>query len=153
MPNGQSRPMMEVLLSGYSHDKRQPEIYRIVCRWDYLKDAFSADVTTEVECGKYNVAYGGQYDVIQRVVHGIDVNCFSNLQARARKILLNYRDKIQADLSAHGHPKAILEPDFADRDLDIFERKKTRNPPEFLLFVLRLTAQTRPMTSGRLMNA
>lgn len=121
--DAQLRPAMEVLVAGYSAAHRQPEIYRLLFGWDWARKQFQADVNAEVPRGKYNVVFGGQYDVIQRVVNGIDVHSWLNLKARCREVLEIYRDKIQADLTAHGHPLSVIPPDPNDSELDLFSKK------------------------------
>jgi hypothetical protein len=119
----QLRPAMEILLAGYSATHRQPEIYRLLFGWDWARKRFQADVNAEVQRGKYNVVFGGQYDVIQRVVNGIDVHSWLNLKTRCREVLEIYRDKVQADLTAHGYPLSVIPPDPNDSELDLFSKK------------------------------
>jgi hypothetical protein len=107
----------------YSATHRQPEIYRLLFGWDWARKRFQADVNAEVQRGKYNVVFGGQYDVIQRVVNGIDVHSWLNLKTRCREVLEIYRDKVQADLTAHGYPLSVIPPDPNDSELDLFSKK------------------------------
>ncbi len=59
------RPLMEVIVSGYSKEGIQPEVFRIIL-------GQSPNVQEEVRAGDFNIVYGGTYDVIQRIVDGID---------------------------------------------------------------------------------
>jgi len=122
IPNAEMRPTMEILLSGYSKDYWQPEIFRLTFAWDWSKQTFNVASGPEVTRGKYDVIFGGQYDVIQRVVNGIDINSWLNLKQRVREVLSNYKDKIEKDLAAHGHQLVVISPDPADADLDIFSK-------------------------------
>lgn len=122
IPNKAERPMMEILISGYSESSRQPEIFRLMLYWDWSKQDFVADINPEVKPGNYNITFGGQYDVIQRVVSGVDVTSFTNLKARSQEVLEAYRAKVEADLAAAGHPLAVIPPDSNDPDLDIFAK-------------------------------
>lgn len=122
IPAPDQRPMMEILLSGYSNSHRQPEIFRILLQWDWNEQKFVSDVKCEVQRGNYDIQFGGQYDVIQRVVVGIDLKAWHNLQFRCGEILNTYKSKIEADLLAHGHQLAILPPDLADPVLGLFSK-------------------------------
>jgi hypothetical protein len=120
--NPELRPAMEILLAGYSANHRQPEIYRLLFGWDWSKKQFQAEVNPEVARGSYNVVFGGQYDVIQRVVNGIDVHSWLNLKTRCREVLEKYREKVQTDLANHGHPLTVISPDPNDPELDLFSK-------------------------------
>ena len=78
------RPSMEILLSGYSRSSWDPEIFRIE-----ISDEKS--ITPELNDRKYNVILGGQSNIIERVVYGLDGDGLSALQRRAEEILNNYR--------------------------------------------------------------
>jgi hypothetical protein len=123
IPQANLRPTMEVLLAGYSSGWRQPEIFRMLFRWDLATNTFRADVDPAVARSKYDVVYGGQYDVIQRVVHGIDVSSYVNLKARCDEVLKVYRDKVEADLQNHGHVLSVVAPNPTDPDLDLFSKR------------------------------
>ena len=49
-----------------------------------------------IKHGDFNVIFGGQYDVIQRVVNGIDSSSFWAIRERAVGILNDYFDEVQA---------------------------------------------------------
>lgn len=83
------KPRIEILLSGYSKAKStwQPIIMRLLF-------GVKEDIEDSFSHGKYGVAFGGQYDVIQRVVNGIDELNYYNAQKQYKKILNNYYDKL-----------------------------------------------------------
>lgn len=83
------KPGIEMLLSGYSKAKTawQPIIKRI-------SFGEKEDITDSFAGGNYGVAFGGQYDVIQRVVQGIDEQNYFNVQQQYKKILNNYYNNL-----------------------------------------------------------
>lgn len=107
------KPMMEVVLSGYSADSLLPEVYR-------LNFSATPSIKAEVNAGKFDIVFSGQYDVIQRVVMGIDLQSYLSLTDKSEKILKNYRDSLQNFLVASGVQVALPEPDMADQKLQIF---------------------------------
>lgn len=65
IPEKVARPLMEVLLSGYSANFREPELWRLVFAYNPKNGEFECDVANQIPRGEYNVIFGGQYDVIQ----------------------------------------------------------------------------------------
>jgi hypothetical protein len=119
IPQEDKRPSLEILLSGYSKLFRKPEIFRLIFQWDWGQKQFTTDARQQVAMGDYNVVFGGQYDVIQRVVHGIDFPSWLNLQNRCEEVLKNYKAKIEDDLLVHGHNVVVIPPDPNDADLQL----------------------------------
>ena len=72
IPSKWARPMAEVILSGYSATHRLPELWRITFSYNRAKADFVGTPYEAIPRGEFNVIFGGQYDVIQRVVNGID---------------------------------------------------------------------------------
>ena len=107
------RPVMEVIVSGYSKEGIQPEVFRIIL-------GQSPYVQEEVKAGDFNIVYGGTYDVIQRIVGGIDSRSFSNLIDRNREILDNCKRLIETKLSEAGIELDLPEIDGNDPDFDLF---------------------------------
>ena len=107
------RPIMEVIVSGYSKEGIQPEVFRIIL-------GQSPYVQEEVKAGDFNIVYGGTYDVIQRIVGGIDSRSFSNLIDRNREILDNCKRFIETKLSEANLEFDIPEFDDNDPDFDLF---------------------------------
>lgn len=109
----QFKPTMEVLLSGYSSNSHLPEVFRLV---------FSATPENKVEVaqGQFNIIFSGQYDVIQRVVMGIDLQSYLNLSDKSEKILKAYRDELTKFLTSNNVQLVLPEPDMNDTKLQIF---------------------------------
>lgn len=107
------KPTMEVLLSGYSAGSHKPEIFRLV---------FSATPENKVEIkqGEYNIVFSGQFDVIQRVVRGIDFQSYLNLNDKSAKILKIYRDQLMDFIAKNNIQLALPDPDMNDQKLQIF---------------------------------
>jgi hypothetical protein len=97
------RPEMEILLSGYSNGSRTPEIFR-------LRIGPCKLITRETVEGKYDIVFGGQHDVIQRVVKGIDLETYCNLGRKNEQILNDYHQEVQKWLKEHGCDLEIPEP-------------------------------------------
>lgn len=111
------RPHSEVLLSGYSHDSLLPEVYR-------LSFGGTCECKAEIERGKFNIAYSGQYDVIERVVDGVDLAGYIALTDRAATILARYKAHLEQHLSAElGKPITLPEADANDAKLHLFGEK------------------------------
>jgi len=110
------RPGMEILLSGFSgdHDLRDPEIYRILC-------GNESSVTNEL-ADRFDIVYGGQHDVIQRVVQGIDVSSFYSLNQSSREVVQNYHDDIVALLRSQGFEGDVPDPDFENPRYRLFAK-------------------------------
>ena len=107
------RPTMEGIVSGYSKGGIQPEVFRIIL-------GEFPSVQEEVKAGDFNIVYGGTYDVIQRIVGGIDFRSYSNLWERNQEILENYKQFIEAKLSEAGLEFEIPEFNENDPNFDLF---------------------------------
>jgi hypothetical protein len=107
------KPTMEVLLSGYSAGSHLPEVFRLT---------FSAapENKAEVTPGQFTINFSGQFDVIQRVVMGIDLQGYVNLTDKSEKILKIYRDQLMTFLTANNIQVPLPEPDMSDTKLQIF---------------------------------
>jgi hypothetical protein len=109
------KPGIEMLLSGYSKAKSswQPIIKR-------LSFGVKEDIEDSFSGGKYGVAFGGQYDVIQRVVRGLDELNYYNVQKQYKKILNKYYDKLMEYVEKENIDIEIPHPDLykdlADND-------------------------------------
>lgn len=120
IPEAWMRPTMEVILSGYSASHREPEIWRLVFSFDRSSRIFECTVTNDVPRKSYNVLFGGQYDVIQRVVNGIDGPSYWSLRQRTFKALDQYHDEMQAAVHAINPNLTIPKPDFWQQKYNIF---------------------------------
>jgi hypothetical protein len=120
IPEVWMRPTMEIILSGYSADFREPELWRLTLSYDRVSTEFKCDIQNTVERGKFNVIFGGQYDVIQRVVNGIDWPSYCSLRQRTVDALSQYHDEMQAQVYAVNANLAIAKPNFYDKKYSIF---------------------------------
>jgi hypothetical protein len=114
--------MLEVILSGYSGDCRMPEVWRLSFYYDYGGMKFIDEARLEIQRGEYNVIFGGQYDVIQRIVKGVDFPSFQSLQLRTQEILRECMTDVQAKLNAAGYNGPDPTPDFSDKKFDPFSK-------------------------------
>jgi hypothetical protein len=107
------KPTTEVLLSGYSANSLLPEVFRLII-------SAKSEIKAEVTPGKYDIVFSGQYDVIQRVVRGVDFQSYLNLIDRSEKILKAYRDELQTFLTANKVTTPLPDPDLANPKLQLF---------------------------------
>lgn len=109
----ENRPLMEVLISGYSSKSWLPEVFRITC-------GPKKEIRQESKPGEYEIAFGGQHDVIQRVVNGIDLQSYFNLIERSTSILYDYHQEVEDRLKAAGVSIDLPPPDFAEKKYQLF---------------------------------
>ena len=109
------RPIMEVIVSGYSKGGIQPEVFRILL-------GQSPGVEDEVKAGDFDIVYGGTYDVIQRIVRGIDFRSYYRLTERNWEILDNYKKLIETKISEAGSELKIPEFDKKDPNFALFAK-------------------------------
>lgn len=112
------RPEMEILLSGYSAGHQEPEVYRLLFYYDFSAKEFHSDIIKEVDRGDYNLVFGGQYDVIQRIIRGVDFNSYVSLKARCHELLNSYREQVIASMGSNSvFPIPAIDPTAAEWDL------------------------------------
>lgn len=109
----QFRPKMEIILSGYSADSRNPQIFR-------LNLGSEKSINKELQEDRFDIVFGGQHDVIQRVVKGIDLQSYCNLIDRSEKILKRYHADIQEWLKGRGITVEVPPPDTAQEVMQLF---------------------------------
>jgi hypothetical protein len=109
----QFRPSMEILLSGYSADSRNPQIFR-------LHVGAEKSLNKELQEDRFDIVFGGQHDVIQRVVKGIDFESYCNLIAKSETILNRYHSIIQEWLKGRGITVDIPPPDTSQEVMQLF---------------------------------
>jgi hypothetical protein len=108
------RPTMEVVLSGYPKAGHQPEIYRITI-------SPNPTCVPEVEAGVYDIIFSGQYDVIQRVVRGVDIEGYLGLWEKSDRILSLYHSQVVQLLKENGITVEIPPPDSTkNKELQLF---------------------------------
>ncbi len=83
--NAPVKPSIDILISGYSKIHPFPEIYRL----NYNNQG-SHKLEAEAKRGDHKIVFGGQYDVIQRVVNGLDFNNYLNYLKKVKQIIRNY---------------------------------------------------------------
>jgi hypothetical protein len=114
------RPEMEIILSGYSAAHRNPEIWRLFFSYKRQTKKFECDPSNPVPRGEFNLIFGGQYDVIQRVVNGIDWPSYWSLRERTVKVLTEYYDEVVAQAQTNNPTISLPKPDFYDKKYNIF---------------------------------
>jgi len=122
IPEASLRPMMEVIISGYSGDCRQPEVWRLSVYYDWNSSKFVCDAKSEIPRGEYNVVFGGQYDVIQRIVKGVDFQSYQSLQLRTQEVLRECMQDVEAELRSTGYEGDMPCLDFSAEKFDLFSK-------------------------------
>ena len=122
IPDEVLRPMMETIISGYSGSCRQPEVWRLSFYYDWNKKMFTCDAKSEVGRSEYNVIFGGQYDVIQRIVKGVDFPSYQSLRFRTVEVLEECMREVENSLKASGWTGAVPKPNFSDPKYDLFSK-------------------------------
>lgn len=120
IPDLWMRPTMETILSGYSAEYREPETWRLLFSFNRPTGQFDCAVTNDIPRKSYNVLFGGQYDVIQRVVMGIDAQSYLSLRVRIAELLGRYHDEMQSKVNDINPAIVIPKPDFAQNQYNIF---------------------------------
>ncbi len=107
------QPYMEILISGYSTHETRPEIRRLQLPSPRNTDACAP--------GNFGLVYGGQYDVIQRVVYGLDEKSWLGLTKRKEELLDHYRVLIHESLKERGISlEDIIAVDHSNPDFQLF---------------------------------
>ena len=120
IPEPRMRPMLELILSGYSAKHREPEVWRLEFAYNPGTNDFDATIRNQLARGQFNVVFGGQYDVIQRIVNGIDAQSWFSLRERTVKVLDQYHDELIANAQASGFTLSIPKPNFRENKYNIF---------------------------------
>lgn len=120
IPEAFMRPTMEVILSGYSSEHWEPEVWRLLFSFNRNAQKFECSVKNEIPRKKYNVIFGGQYDVIQRVVTGIDLPSYLSLRERTIKVLQSYFDEVQSAIQSIDPKINLPKTDFSQDKYNIF---------------------------------
>lgn len=98
--DGAPRPAMEILVSGYSKRHNQPEVQKI-----QLGNAHpdgEEGVQPSIKRGDYRIVFGGQHDVIQRVIYGLDVANFGRYIQHVDRVTRKYYQHIREVLDSKG---------------------------------------------------
>lgn len=120
IPDEAMRPSMDIILSGYSEQFREPELWRIQFAYNRTQMQFTANVSNAVERKKYNVIFGGQYDVVQRIVNGIDnAGTWAIRESSVAKLEECFAE-LQSQVDAAGVALTLTKPDFWDNRYNVF---------------------------------
>lgn len=111
--NKEFKPELEIIVSGYSKNHNKPEVYKIKFEEDGKK------VEEEAGRGEYKIVFGGQHDVIQRVVYGLDFSNFLNFIRRAHKLINDYNEILQEELDEEENDFTIPKVESVIRKLNI----------------------------------
>ena len=122
LPIELSRPAMEIILSGYSTAHTEPEVWRLDFSYNSFQGQFQSNARNQLKRKEYNVVFGGQYDVIQRIVNGIDTASSVSLRLRTVEILEAYHKELMGKLQAIDPKIEIAKPNFFDEAYNIFAR-------------------------------
>ncbi len=118
--NGAQRPAMEILVSGYSKRYNQPEVQKIQLG-DGHPDGDEGSQAS-ISRGDYRIVFGGQHDVIQRVIYGLDMANFGRYIRHVDRVTDDYRREIQETLDSAGVDVDIPTPQKLHKDgrLDLY---------------------------------
>lgn len=120
IPESFMRPTMEVILSGYSSAHREPEVWRLTFSFNRNAKKFECSAKNDIPRKQYSVIFGGQYDVIQRVVNGIDLPSYISLRERTVKVLQAYYEELQSAVQSIDAKIKIPTADFTQEKYNIF---------------------------------
>lgn len=121
-PNEVDRPSMEIILSGYSAEYYEPQVLKLTFSYDYASSKFSGDISEQVQRKAYDIVFGGQYDVIQRVVFGVDEPSYYSLRGESVKSMEAYHSEVEEFVKSV-HPDIRLpKPNFWDEKYSPFSR-------------------------------
>ncbi len=120
-PAEQRRPTMDLILSGYSEAYREPELWRIKFTFDRQKFVFETSAHNQIKRQEYSVIFGGQYDVVQRIVNGIDDQSYFSLRERMVKILEEHFVDLEQELKLSHPDVSLTKPNFWGKKYNPFE--------------------------------
>lgn len=123
IPVEAQRPGMEILVSGYSSSQIQPEVFKLTFNYNWTTSVFEAEVFPMIKRGQYDVAFGGQYDVIERVVKGLDFESFLSLRSRCQEIVNEYKSSIEKSLAAANVSFTLPPIDHNSDDFNLFAKE------------------------------
>lgn len=115
-PKDSYKPALEIIVSGYSKRFNKPEICKV--EFDADKDG---TITKSCERGKYKIVFGGQYDIIQRLVYGIDLTNFVKLRNHLDKILYSYKNHVESHLKSQNFDLKLPDPFDIEETKDLIE--------------------------------
>lgn len=114
------KPSMEIILSGYSEEYREPELWRLQFSYNRNEGKFLPVVTNAIPRKNYNVIFGGQSDVVQRVVNGIDQSSLWSIRGASFKILNEFFDEMQEQLVLADSGIKLSKPNLWDEKYNLF---------------------------------
>jgi hypothetical protein len=120
IPTEMNRPRMDVILSGFSAGHRSPETWKITFSYNWSQQKFEKDIASEKKRGSYGFAFGGQYDVIERIIYGLDLQSWDSLRERCWSMLEEYQKEVDAALSLAQASVVIPKIDRNDNKYSLF---------------------------------
>ena len=115
-----ARPGMQILVSGYSAKHDYPEVWKLAFTYKRDTNVFECDVLNPTPRKTFNIIFGGQYDVIQRVVLGIDESSYWSLRGRIVDALSQFYDEMMLSAQVIHPAIAIPKPNFWEDKYNIF---------------------------------
>lgn len=119
-PSEGFRPSMEILVSGYSRKHNQPEVQKIQIGSGHQDG--QEGVQSAVARGEYKVVFGGQHDVIQRVINGLDFDNYVRYLRKVDGLMETYHEIVKHSLEKQGIKADIPSPFDLEEDgrLDLY---------------------------------
>ncbi len=114
------RPSMEIILSGYSEEFREPELWRLQFTYARHDGKFSSTISNAIERKFYNVIFGGQSDVIQRIVNGIDTQSLWSIRVACVRKFGEMFNELQDQLNNSHAGVTLAKPNFWDEKYNVF---------------------------------
>ena len=112
-PQQHTQPELELIVGGYDNLSYLPSLYRINVREDQVVEIFSSE-------SPFGVAFGGQYDWIQRIVFGTDEENQIRLARRSQDLLLEYHRLVSEAITNAGISFEVPAPESWGDALNLF---------------------------------
>ena len=112
-PDPDRRPNLELIIGGYDYSSDLPSLFRLNIREDTIVPIFSSD-------SPFGVAFGGQYDWIQRIVFGTDTENQHRLDLRVQDLLNEYQQRVSDALANAGVEFEVPNPNFWGDEFRLF---------------------------------
>ncbi len=86
------RPALKLMLAGFDRDSPEPRLFRLYVHADHMLEAGPGP----------NMYFAGQFDWIQRVVHGTDTDNVTRLEQRHESLLRAYASQVRQAIDDQG---------------------------------------------------
>lgn len=120
IPTESNRPRMDVILSGFSDGQRSPETWKITFSYDWAQQKFLKEIDADKKGGEYGFTFGGQYNVIERIIYGVDIESWGSLRANGWSMLEGYQKEVEAALNVAQVNVVIPKIDRANDKYSVF---------------------------------